>query len=83
VLGEAARALRPGGRLLVVDMLAHDRTEYQQQMGHVWLGFSEDTMRRYLSTAGFSNPRMHTLPPDPDAQGPALFVATARKSHPA
>ena len=35
-------------------MLPHDRTEYQQQMGHVWLGFSEETVRRYLATAGFT-----------------------------
>ena len=57
-------------------MLPHDRTEYQQQMGHVWLGFSEDTMRRYLIAAGFSTVRLQALPPDPDAEGPALFAAT-------
>src|ERR1043166_4959905 len=31
-LTEVARALRPKGRVLVVDMLPHDREEYQQQM---------------------------------------------------
>ena len=34
-------------------MLPHDRVEYQQQMGHVWLGFSEKTMKKYLEGAGF------------------------------
>ena len=39
-LSDVARALVPGGRVLVVDMLPHERQDYQQQMGHVWLGFS-------------------------------------------
>lgn len=80
VLAEAARVLKPGGRVLVVDMLPHDRTEYQQQMGHVWLGFSDEAMRRYLATAGFTAARIQPLPVDPGAQGPALFAATGRKA---
>ncbi len=79
VLAAAARALREGGRLLVTDMLPHDREEYRQQMGHVWLGFSEDHVRRLLSVAGFEQARVSALDPDGGAKGPALFVATARK----
>jgi SAM-dependent methyltransferase len=79
VLSEAARALRPGGRLLIVDMRPHDREEYQHQMGHVWLGFSEVQIARYLTAAGFTGARIHPLPPDPAAKGPLLFAATARR----
>src|SRR4029077_11004470 len=50
-LAEVARVLTPGGRLLIVDMLPHDRENYRQQMGHVWLGFSDDHMRRMLADA--------------------------------
>ncbi len=45
-LGEIARVLKPGGRAIVVDMLPHDRESYRQQMGHVWLGFGDDHVRR-------------------------------------
>ena len=77
VLQEAARVLRPGGRLLLVDMLPHEREEYQQRMGHVWLGFSEGQITRYLLQAGFARPRVHPIPPAPEARGPGLFAATA------
>jgi ArsR family transcriptional regulator len=78
-LGEVNRVLKPRGRVLVVDMLPHDRQEYQQQMGHVWLGFSEKQVTRFLSGAGFSDVRVRALPADPEARGPALFAAVAVK----
>ncbi len=78
VLAEAARAIRPAGRLLVVDMLPHERDEYRQTMGHVWLGFGDRQIRRLVAAAGFEAVRLHALPPDPRAKGPSLFVATAQ-----
>ncbi len=80
VLQEAARTLKPRGRLVLCDMLPHDREEYKQQMGHVWLGFGDDQLRRLLGTAGFDDIRIVPLPADPDAKGPALFVASAARS---
>ena len=79
-LGEAARVLRPGGRLIVVDMMPHDREEYRQQMGHVWQGFSAEQMTEWLSAAGFERSRYVPLPIEPNANGPALFVASAMKT---
>jgi ArsR family transcriptional regulator len=60
-------------------MLPHEREEYQQQMGHVWLGFSEKQISRFLAGAGFGDVRVRQLPADPDAKGPALFAAVAVK----
>jgi ArsR family transcriptional regulator len=40
-LADVARVLKPGGPVLIVDMLPHDREQYRQQMGHAWLGFSD------------------------------------------
>jgi len=79
-LAEAYRVLKSGGRLVIADMLPHDREEYRQQMGHVWLGFSDEHMQRMLSAAGFEGMRIVPLPVNAAAKGPALFVATARKT---
>jgi ArsR family transcriptional regulator len=79
-LAEAHRALKPGSRLVIADMLPHDREEYRQQMGHVWLGFGEEQMQRLLSAAGFDRIRIVALPVNAAAKGPALFVATGAKS---
>lgn len=79
-LGEAARVVRPGGRLIVIDMMPHDRAEYRQQMGHVWQGFSEEQLTAWLSAAGFDKVRYTPLPVDSAAKGPELFVVAARKA---
>ena len=78
-LAEVARVLKPRGRVLIVDMLPHDRAEYQQQMGHVWLGFPDKTIRKQLDVAGFDSPVITALPTEDDVKGPGLFVATAKK----
>ena len=70
-LAEAHRVLKPGAPLLVVDMAAHEREEYRQRMGHVWLGFSEDLIRRFMDQAGFTSVRIDALAPAAEAKGPS------------
>ncbi len=79
-LADVARVLKPRGRLLIVDMLPHDRESYRQQMGHVWLGFSDEHVRRILDESGFGDVRIVPLSPDPKSKGPGLFVATAKRN---
>jgi ArsR family transcriptional regulator len=79
-LAEIARVLKTGGRAIIVDMLPHDRDSYRQQMGHVWLGFNDEHVRRLFQEAGFDDTRIVSLPPDAKAKGPGLFVATGRRT---
>jgi ubiquinone/menaquinone biosynthesis C-methylase UbiE len=78
-IAEVARVLKPGGRLVLVDMLPHDREHFRQQIGHVWLGFSDEHVHRMLADAGFTGARIVSLPPVAKAKGPGLFVATGHK----
>lgn len=79
VLAEIHRVLRPGGRLLVVDMLPHEHERYRAEMGHVWLGFSERRVQALGREAGFEPGPAAPLPVDAEADGPALFAAVLER----
>ena len=80
VIAEAARVVKPGGRLLVLDMMPHDRHDLKQSMGHLWQGFASSTLAEWARDAGFDELRYNVLPPDPEAKGPLLFAASAKRS---
>lgn len=76
---EAARILKPGGQLLVVDMVEHDRTTYKHTMGHRWLGFSRVRMEGFATASGLQRPRFQPLVSETQGKGPGLFAFTAHK----
>ena len=53
MLAEAARLLRPGGRLIVVDLAgASAGPRWLERLAHRWPGFGDETMQRWLAVAG-------------------------------
>ncbi|MEP7351871.1 MAG: metalloregulator ArsR/SmtB family transcription factor [Acidobacteriota bacterium] len=54
-LAEAHRILKPGGRVLVLDLMKHNFEEARALYAHLWLGFTKVELQRMLSGAGFHN----------------------------
>jgi demethylmenaquinone methyltransferase/2-methoxy-6-polyprenyl-1,4-benzoquinol methylase/ArsR family transcriptional regulator len=64
-ISEAARALRPGGRLIVVDFKAHDEEVLRQDYAHRHLGFTQAEIESSFVEAGLSVLQSHEISPTP------------------
>lgn len=54
-LAAAHRILKPGGRLLLLDLVKHGFTQAHELYGDRWLGFAEADLHRWLEAAGFQH----------------------------
>jgi ArsR family transcriptional regulator len=89
-VAEAARVLRPGGRLLLASLARHEHRHAVEAYGHVNLGFSEKELQKFVAKAGLDMTGCETVtrerrPPHFEvltlmARKPADAVATPRKA---
>lgn len=78
-LGEARRILVRGGRLLVIDLLAHTEEWVREKLGHQHLGFTENGLAELVTAAGFEKVRVARAARDPQPPHFMTLVATAVK----
>jgi ubiquinone/menaquinone biosynthesis C-methylase UbiE len=74
-IAEAARLLKPGGKLLVVDFAPHELEFLREQSAHRRLGFSGDQLKRWLQEAGVAVERQRDLAPGASAAPETLTVS--------
>ena len=51
---EAARLLRPGGRIIVIDFAPHNEARLRDIHAHRWLGFTDSEIKRWFRGAELS-----------------------------
>lgn len=74
-IAEAARILRPGGRLMVIDFGPHGLETLRTEHAHRRLGFTDTEMEGWLQLAGLTNVTTRHLTPGSDATETPLVTA--------
>lgn len=84
-LAEAARTLRPGGTLVVVDFATHDEEVLRTDHQHQRLGFDTDEMEVWCRAAGLEDVTARTFTPeqvDDETLTVVFWTATQRRDAP-
>ena len=77
----AHRILRPGGRVVILDLATHSYEQARELYAHVWLGFSEVELHEMLAEAGFTQIDVRVVAREKQAPNFQTILATAIKAN--
>jgi len=79
-LAEMARVTKPGGAVVAIDFVEHEREWMREELGVVWMGFAPDEIARWMESAGLGDVRVEAQAPvTRGADLPATFIASGVK----
>lgn len=79
-VAEAARVLRPGGRLLIADFAPHELDFLREEQAHRRLGFAEEEVKGWLAQAGLDVKEVRHLPPEGGEASLTVVIYAADKA---
>jgi ArsR family transcriptional regulator len=78
-LAEAFRILKPGGRVVILDLASHSYEQARELYAHEWLGFSEVELDQMLAAAGFADVEISLVSREKQAPHFQTILAVANK----
>ena len=75
----AFRIIKPGGQLMILDLLAHKFDKARELFGDCWLGFAESELHRWLESAGFAQIDISVVSREEEEPHFATLLASAMR----
>jgi ArsR family transcriptional regulator len=79
-IAESFRLLAPGGRILILDLLAHGEEWMRTKFGDFWLGFTQSDLKAWLKEGGFASIHLEITGPSKDYPEIEGLLAQAEKA---